>query len=203
LKADPRQSEIVQEAAKDMRYELVESLDRASTYMLGTAKFRLTAVNGGGEVNLDNGEVLAQFECTQSGRPPVTAYSRTKSKIWTEADRQDLEDAVDRLDDPLTDVEDTAINRLKETGGQSGFNRISSTVFVSDYTFTSASFGRTVPRKFNLDGYDGRIDGLNDGEFEVLLKDFAFKNFKFNIFKNYKFTGTIEVKWKTELWDQQ
>jgi hypothetical protein len=209
LKADPRQSEIVQEAAKDMRYELVESLDRASTYMLGTAKFRLTAVNGGGEVNLDNAEVLAQFQCTQGGRPPVTDYNRTKSKIWTEADRQDLEDAVDRLDDPLTDVEDTAINRLKETGGQSGFNRISSTVFVSDYRFTRP-FGQTLPRTFvpDRDSYVGQVDRLigniqDGGQFEVLLKDFAFKNFKFNIFKNYNFRGEIEVKWKTELWKEK
>ncbi len=196
LKADPRQSEIVQEAAKDMRYELVESLDRASTYMLGTARFRLTAVNGGGEVNLDNAEVLAQFQCTEGGRPPVTDYDRTKSKIWTEKDRKNLEDAVDRLDDPLTDIESTAIERLSETV----FNRIKKTVFVSDYRFASASFGQTVPRNFNpdRDSYTGQADELdpkvqNGGEFEVLLRDFGFKS--------YKFTGEIKVKWRTELWE--
>ena len=117
--------EDLKEAAKDMRYQLVESLDRASTYMLGTAKFRLTAVNGGGEVNLDKGEVTGQFVCTEGGRPPVTDYTRTKSKEWTEEDRKKLEDAVDRLDDPLTDVEGTAIDRLKETGrGENKFNII-------------------------------------------------------------------------------
>ena len=192
LKADPRQSEIVQEAAKDMRYELVESLDRASTYMLGTAKFRLTAVNGGGEVNLDNAEVLAQFQCTQGGRPPVTDYNRTKSKTWTEQDRQKLENDLERLEDPLTDVEGTAIDRLS----QADFNRIKSTVFVSDYRFT-APFGQTVPRNFDpdRDSYPGQIDRLNGGEFEVLLRDFGFKS--------YKFTGEIEVRWKTELWEQK
>ena len=192
LKADPRQSQIVQEAAKDMRYELVESLDRASTYMLGTAKFRLTAVNGGGEVNLDNAEVLAQFQCTEGGRPPVTDYNRTKSKIWTEADRQKLENDLDRLEDPLTDVEGTAIDRLSQTS----FNRIKSTVFVSDYRFT-APFGQTVPRNFDpdRDSYPGQVDRLNGGEFEVLLKDFGFKS--------YNFRGEIEVKWKTELWEQK
>ena len=195
LKADPRQSEIVQEAAKDMRYELVESLDRASTYMLGTAKFRLIAVNDGGEVNLDKGEVTGQFVCTQNGRPPVTDYKRTKSKIWTEEDRKKLENAVDRLDDPLTDVEGTAIDRLRQTGqGNNNFNLIKSTVFVDDYRFT-APVGTTIPTNFNPNRFQGQIDRLNGGEFEVLLKDFGFKS--------YKFTGEIEVKWRTELWKQK
>ena len=196
LKADPRQSEIVQEAAKDMRYQLVESLDTASTYMLGTAKFRLNEVNGGGEVNLDKGEVTGQFVCTQGGRPPVTDYTRTKSKIWAEEDRKKLENDVDRLDDPLTDVEGTVIDRLKETGNDNKVNIIKSTVFVSDYRFTSP-FGQTVPRNFDpdRDSYPGQIDRLNGGEFEVLLRDFGFKS--------YNFRGEIEVKWKTELWKQK
>ena len=189
LEANPRQDEIVKEAAKDMRYQFVESLDTASTYMLGTAKFRLTAVNGGGEVNLDNAEVLAQFQCTQGGRPPVTDYTRTKSKEWTEEDRKKLENAVDKLDDPLTDVEGTAIDRLSEQK----FNLIKSTVFVNDYRFT-APFGQTVPRNFDADrdGYPGQTDRLNGGEFDVLLKNFGFKD--------YNFRGEIDVKWKTELW---
>jgi len=195
LKAESRQSEIVQEAAKDMRYQFVESLDRASTYMLGTAKFRLRAVNGGDEVNLDKGDVTAQFVCTQEGRPPVTDYKRTKSKIWTEEDRKKLEEAVDRLDDPLTDAEGTAIDRLKETAkGKSIFNLIKSTVFVDDYSFT-APVGTTTPIPFKPGDFTGQIDQLNGGEFEVLLRDFGFKN--------YRFRGTIEVKWRTELWEKK
>ena len=194
LRADPRQSEIVKEAAKDMRYQFVESLDTASTYMLGTAKFRLNEVNGGGEVNLDEGEVTGQFVCTQGGRPPVTDYTRTKSKQWIEEDRKKLENAVGRLDDPLTDVEGTVIDRLKETGnGNNQLNIIKSTVFVNDYRFT-APVGQTVPRNFDpdRDSYPGQTDRLNGGEFEVLLKYFGFKD--------YNFRGEIIVKWKTELW---
>jgi hypothetical protein len=83
-KAAKRQQIVVKEAAKDMRYQLAESLDRASTYMLGTAKFRLVSVNGGDEVNLDDNDVRAKFECIEAGRRPVTEYDRTRTKIWDE-----------------------------------------------------------------------------------------------------------------------
>ena len=89
-KALKRQDKVVQEAAKDMRYQLAESLDRASTYMLGTAKFRLVSVNGGDENNLDDNDVRAKFECIEAGRRPVTEYTRTRTKIWNESDRERL-----------------------------------------------------------------------------------------------------------------
>jgi hypothetical protein len=75
-KAAKRQQIVVKEAAKDMRYQLAESLDRASTYMLGTAKFRLVSVNGGEENNLDDNDVRAKFECIEAGRRPVTEYDQ-------------------------------------------------------------------------------------------------------------------------------
>jgi hypothetical protein len=98
-KTDTKRDErVAVEAARDMRYQLVESLDRSATYMLGTAKFRLVSVNGGDEVNLDEKDVEAKFECIERGHQPSTPYTRTKSKQWTEKDRQDIEDAIDQLE---------------------------------------------------------------------------------------------------------
>jgi arginine deiminase len=96
-----------------MRYQLAESLDRASTYMLGTAKFRLVSVNGGDENNLDDNDVRAKFECIEAGRRPVTEYDRTRTKIWDEDDREKLQDAKDILNDPLTDAEEDSNRKIK------------------------------------------------------------------------------------------
>jgi hypothetical protein len=98
-KTDTKRDErVAVEAARDMRYQLVESLDMSATYMLGTAKFRLLNVNGGDEVNLDEKDVEAKFECIEAGHRPSTPYNITKSKLWTEKDREDIEAAIDELE---------------------------------------------------------------------------------------------------------
>jgi hypothetical protein len=98
-KTDTKRDErVAVEAARDMRYQLVESLDRSATYMLGTAKFRLVSVNGGDEVNLDEEDVEAKFECIERGHRPSTPYNRTRSKQWPERSRQNIEDAIDQLE---------------------------------------------------------------------------------------------------------
>jgi hypothetical protein len=85
------------EAARDMRYQLVAALDKAATYMLGTAKFKLVDINPD-NMNLDNNDIRAKFECIEKGRRPFTDYTKTKSKIWTEKDREDIELAIDELE---------------------------------------------------------------------------------------------------------
>jgi hypothetical protein len=181
---------VVQEAAKDMRYQLAESLDRASTYMLGTAKFRLVSVNGGDEVNLDDNDVRAKFECIEAGRRPVTEYTRTRTKIWDEDDREKLQDAKDILNDPLTDAEKTAIERLKQSSPNT-YNRLSPTIFVDDYRFTVAA-GRTASSPFNRDNTSGQVDQISGAKFNVNIKAFGFP-------QNYNFTDDRVVKWTNEL----
>jgi hypothetical protein len=188
-KAAKRQQIVVKEAAKDMRYQLAESLDRASTYMLGTAKFRLVSVNGGEEVNLDDNDVRAKFECIEAGRRPVTEYDRTRTKIWSESDREELQDAKDILNDPLTDAEKTAIERLRTSSRPDLYARISPTVFVDDYTFTVAA-GRTSSGVAGL-GFAGQVDSISGGDFVVKLQNFGFQD--------YKFTGSEVVNWTDEL----
>jgi transcription elongation GreA/GreB family factor len=189
-KAAKRQQTVVKEAAKDMRYQLAESLDRASTYMLGTAKFRLVSVNGGDEVNLDDNDVRAKFECIEAGRRPVTEYDRTRTKIWSESDREELQDARDILNDPLTDAEQTAIDRLKQSSPNT-YTRLSPTIFVDDYRFTVAA-GRTVSSPFNRDNTSGQVDQISGAKFNVNIKAFGFS-------RNYNFTDDRVVKWKNEL----
>ena len=48
------------EAARDMRYQLVAALDKAATYMLGTAKFKLVDIDPD-SMNLDNRDIRAKF----------------------------------------------------------------------------------------------------------------------------------------------
>ena len=79
--ARKRQDKVAQEAAKEMRYQLVSALDQAATYMLGTAKFKLVSVTD--NTNLDDNEVRAKFECIEPGMRPVTDYDRVKVKLWS------------------------------------------------------------------------------------------------------------------------
>jgi hypothetical protein len=193
-KAEKRQQIVVKEAAKDMRYQLAESLDRASTYMLGTAKFRLVSVNGGEEVNLDDNDVRAKFECIEAGRRPVTEYDRTRTKIWNEDDREELQDAKDILNDPLTDAEKTAIDRLKQSSPNT-YNRLSPTVFVDDYRFTVAA-GRTTSGNPNPDNTSGQVDQMSGAKFKINIKALGFP-------QNYNFTDDRVAKWKNELGKDQ
>jgi hypothetical protein len=193
-KAAKRQQIVVKEAAKDMRYQLAESLDRASTYMLGTAKFRLVSVNGGEEVNLDDNDVRAKFKCIEAGRRPVTEYDISRTKMWNEDDRERLQDAKDILNDPLTDAEETAIDRLKQSS-PNNYNRLSPTIFVDDYRFTVAA-GRTTSGNPNPDNTSGQVDQMSGAKFKVNIKALGFP-------QNYNFTDDRVAKWKNELGENQ
>jgi transcription elongation GreA/GreB family factor len=188
-KAAKRQQIVVKEAAKDMRYQLAESLDRASTYMLGTAKFRLVSVNGGDEVNLDDKDVRAKFECIEAGRRPVTEYDRTRTKIWDEDDREKLQEARDSLNNPLTDAVETSIDRLKQSSPNT-YNRLFPTIYVDDYRFTFAA-GKTSSN-YSKDNTSGQVDEIYGFKFNVNIKVFGFP-------QNYNFTDDRVVKWTNEL----
>jgi hypothetical protein len=73
-KAEAKKDNVAQEAAKEARYQLVESLDRGSTYMLGTAKFALQSITD--DVDLDNNEIRATFRCIAAGQTPITDYDK-------------------------------------------------------------------------------------------------------------------------------
>jgi len=104
-KAFKRQDKVAQEAAKNLRYQMVSSLDQAAVYMLGSAKFKLVSVTD--ETNLDKNEVEAKFECVEAGRRPSAPYDETKAKSWDDDDRLKLEAARDVLKAPATDAQAT------------------------------------------------------------------------------------------------
>ena len=162
--------------------------------MLGTAKFRLVSVNGGDENNLDDNDVRAKFECIEAGRRPVTEYDRTRTKIWSESDREELQDARDILNDPLTDAEETAIDRLKQSS-PNAYNRLSPTIFVDDYRFTVAA-GKTTSATSNPDNTSGQVDQISGAKFKVNIKAFGFP-------QDYNFTDDRVVTWENELEKKQ
>ena len=178
-KALKSQNKVVQEAAKDIRYQLAESLDRASTYMLGTAKFRLVSVNGGDEVNLDNNDVRATFECIEAGRRPVTEYDRTKSKLWTEQDRQDIEDAIDQLE---------AGSPISLLGSA-----------FSDFVLSESYSIRSVTEEVGVTDVVLRpVDWLNEANIAYWNGDITLELKKYG-YKDYNFKDNETLEWRDEL----
>lgn len=179
-KTDTKRDErVAVEAARDMRYQLVESLDRSATYMLGTAKFRLLSVNEGAEVNLDERNVTAKFECIEAGRRPVTEYERTKSKLWTEQDRQDIEDAIDQLE---------AGSPLSLTGAAFSDFVLSKSYSISSTT-DEVGVKNVVLRP---------VDWLNEANIAYWNGDITLKLQKYG-YKNYNFEDNKTLEWKDEL----
>ena len=76
-KTQNKKTNIAEEAAQEQRYQLVSSLDRGSTYQLGTARFALLSITD--NTNLDDNEVRATFRCIAAGRTPSTPYGDSKA----------------------------------------------------------------------------------------------------------------------------
>jgi hypothetical protein len=104
-RARKRQADNAQEAAKDLRYQAVSSLDQSAIYMLGAAKFKLISVTD--ETDLDKSEVRAVFECIEAGRIPSAPYNEKRATEWDEKVKDRLEDAKEIL---RSKVEENAQN---------------------------------------------------------------------------------------------
>ena len=192
-KAQKRQDKVAQEAAKEMRYQLVSALDQAATYMLGTAKFKLVSVIGSDaserdNINLDDTEVEAKFECIETGRRPVTDYDTTKARQDDEGDLEDIEDGKDKLKAPATDATVTGPETVKNdvTGLWGSVEDITD---LDDYTYTVA-YGKTSTPVNNTD-FDAQVDTVSGGDFTLNLKPYGGKN--------HDFTKNEVVSWKSEL----
>jgi hypothetical protein len=188
-KALKRQDKVAQEAAKEMRYQLVSALDQAATYMLGTAKFKLVSVTD--NTNLDDNEVRARFECIEAGRRPVTDYNRTKIKLWSEDDRELIEDGKQKLKDPATEARITGPDFLRTQPGV--WDRVKDVVNEDDYTYT-ISYGALRSGTLEGGNFVNATDSVSGGDFKLPLQAFGGKN--------HDFTGTRVITWLSEL-DQQ
>ena len=151
-----RNERVAVEAARDMRYQLVSSLDQAATYMLGTAKFKLLYTDPD-NMNLDKNAISAKFECIETGRRPSTDYTKTKSKTWKEEDIDDIEDAIDKLE-------------------------------------AEASYYLIIPSN-DSEVFSARA---NNGDIQLNLKDYGYKNYNFTDTKNEEPNYKI-LRWTNEL----
>jgi hypothetical protein len=184
--AKPKQVEAVQEAAKDLRYQFVESLDRAATYMLGTAMFRLVEPDN---ANLDRNEVRARFECIRSGSSPTTRYDETRSKVWDNNDLDRIEEALDQLTASATDATITGPSFVK-AGNPSLYNLTGATTNEKNYVYTVA-YGRTSSPASSPKNFKGRTDQLDGGSISLDLSRLGLGG--------YTFTGTQSISWTSEL----
>jgi hypothetical protein len=191
--ARKRQDKVAQEAAKEMRYQLVSALDQAATYMLGTAKFKLVSVQGFGtpdreDLNLDNSEVRARFECIEAGRRPVTDYSRTKIKLWNEDDRELIEEGKQKLKDSVTEARITGPGFLQNQ--PSKWDLVKDVTNEDDYIYT-ISYGTLTSGSLTADGFSAAPDIVTNGDFRLPLQAFGGKD--------YNFTESKVVNWQSEL----
>jgi hypothetical protein len=186
-KAGLKQNKVAQEAAKDLRYQFVESLDRAATYMLGTAMFRLVEVLPG-NANLDRNDVTAKFECIKAGSRPTTNYGEERSKNWNDDDLDKIEEAFEQLKDDATDADITGPGFLESTN-PARYNLVKASINPEDYEYTIA-YGRTVSRNIT-NNFEGVIDDMNGGDIRLDLRALGFGL--------YKFEGTTPITWTSEL----
>ena len=109
-KGDPGDKQ-PKESARDTRRQICDALDFGSTYMLGTAKFRLLSYETASR-NIDQGEVFANFKCIEAGQIPSTAYGRLEPREENKELRKEYEQAKIILSDPHTEenVRTDAIN---------------------------------------------------------------------------------------------
>jgi len=193
-KAFKRQDKVSQEAAKNSRYQFVDSLDQSATYMLGTAMFRLVDVEPN-NTDLDDNEVSAKFECIEAGRRPTTNYDKERTRIYDDDDLEEIEDAIDQLKAPATDATINAPTRMRRNAsGQ--WSKVSNVTNIDDYTYT-VSYGTrvgdtTVPRGGNYQTGDNvSAVGLSNGNIRLNLRPFGGEN--------YNFSGNETIRWETDL----
>ena len=94
----------VADLATNFRRQAVDALDFGSTYMLGSAKFRL--VSFGQHKDPDNGDVNATFKCVESGICPSAPYDRRNPVQHGEEDQKaKLEEHLAIINDVREDRE--------------------------------------------------------------------------------------------------
>ena len=144
--------------ADNLRRQAVESLDFGSTYMLGSAKFRLQEISN--PRSIENDEVKADFVCVESGQIPGTPYDEEDPVQENISLRKKFEKAKRILGAENEDFGDNLINvsnivvgdayKIVEIKNGFDFTTIGAsknerdTVFVATVAPTSPPSGNTV-----------------------------------------------------------
>jgi len=133
----------VADLATNFRRQAVDALDFGSTYMLGSAKFRL--VSFGQHKDPDNGDVNATFKCVESGICPSAPYDRRNPvQDGQEEKKAELEEHLGIINDVREDREvvpppvDTQ-NPNKAARRESRDRQYKRTGFVNNYTLGGCS----------------------------------------------------------------
>ena len=173
---------VAHEAAKDLRLQLVNNLDRGAIYRLGSANFKVRWIDD--DMSLNTAPIKAMFECTEVGVGPSCRYERTKARMYKAEDKQVYNTALSILTAPVKDaVPQLTINDVIATGLLDpnkaashkywiGFTQRQITDRNRKSTLYTQDF--TIPRLGGAGGHDG----LN---------------------KDYSFTGTETLTWINDL----
>ena len=121
--------------ARDFRRQAVDSLDFGSTYMLGSASFRLSSFAD--FKNPDDGIVYATFTCIKSGFCPSADYDKTKQRQEYEKRKQQIERHQVIINNTFTEEEDDA-NPPVSNGEDSEAISYVTIPFSTDFTLGGA-----------------------------------------------------------------
>lgn len=171
-KASNKKDNVAEEAAKNLRYQYVESLDPAATYKLGTALFRLKGISD--STNLDKNEVTAEFECLEAGRPPQTAYDQTKAWNYDSDDREAIEEAEAILSSGYEEQSRTGANIL-DTRPNVRINKVKEYYDSDDEKYNRV---QTAGVRINFAGNNYRFEGSQTIRWETDIQDKDSEDFK-------------------------
>jgi hypothetical protein len=170
------------EAAKDLRLQLVNNLDRGAIYRLGSANFKMRWVDD--DMSLNSSSIRAGFECTEPGRRPTTNYDRVKARQYEEDDKEPYEKARKLLklavdgEIPELKINGLVANEVVEA------NLASAHAYVFRYTAEQLKETDGKLPAYAEDLTMPKLSGLGDlGE----------QN------KNYLFTGERTLTWTNDL----
>ena len=160
--------------ADNLRRQAVDSLDFGSTYMLGSAKFRLKNISD--PRTIDDDEVTADFICVEQGQIPGTPYdeedpvqenvnlrkSFEKAKRILDAENDDF----DRSNLKASEIIPGNSYRIRSIGDGFDFTTIGASkntrdiIFVAESTPTTASNANTVSNA-SVEGVTLAYSGVN------------------------------------------
>ena len=130
--------------ALNFRRQAVNALDFGSTYMLGSAKFRL--ISFGESRDPDDDDVNATFKCVESGICPSAPYNRESALQQAKTQKKKLENHLGIINDRREDLKDSEDSIAEEEEKESPYNV---EPFKNDYTLSgkNISYDFETPRK--------------------------------------------------------
>ena len=134
-------------SGEDMRRQFIDALDFGSTYMLGTAKFRMLSY-ATDDRSIDEGEVKVNFKCIEAGQIPSANYGTIEPIEEAAELRKEYEEAYRILPDAHTP--EVSIDKDRDTEDK------------HDYVFTAEEFNEDDPNTIGFKAVDITETGIVD-----------------------------------------